>query len=179
MIGPSRMIWPSLAMLSYSWMAARRYRSSSGLTAAGSRPKVPWGERTLAGAEADPTHMHKGGGYRLKNPAPWPEITKTQPLHSLPLVMPDRLWLTWVRVGLFHRSAISLRFSGRSSSCSAWVASSRFRQKGSSHTGLALQLGREKSGEGGKTRVDRCPSSLAPHPAHFPGHVVPFTDLGV
>ena len=43
-MGPSRMIWPSLAMLSYSWMAARRYRSSSGLTAAGSRPKVPWGE---------------------------------------------------------------------------------------------------------------------------------------
>lgn len=55
---------------------------------------------------------------------------------------PRPLWprLTWVRVGLFHRSATSLRFSGRSSSCSAWAASSRFRQKGSSHTGLALQM---------------------------------------
>lgn len=55
-MGPSRMIWPSLAMLSYSWMAARRYRSSSGLTAAGSRPKVPWGEEALAGAGVDGTH---------------------------------------------------------------------------------------------------------------------------
>lgn len=49
------------------------------------------------------------------------------------------LGLTWVRAGLFHRSVISLRFSGRSSSWSAWVASSRLRQNGSSHTGLALQ----------------------------------------
>ena len=54
-MGPSRMIWPSLAMLSYSWMAARRYWSSSGLTAAGSRPKVPWGEEALAGAEVGGT----------------------------------------------------------------------------------------------------------------------------
>ena len=49
------------------------------------------------------------------------------------------LVLTWVRAGLFHRSVISLRFSGRSSSCSAWLASSRLRQNGSIHTGLALQ----------------------------------------
>lgn len=41
------MIWPSLAMLSYSWMAARRYVSSPGLTAAGSRPKVPWGRGNI------------------------------------------------------------------------------------------------------------------------------------
>ena len=61
-MGPSRMIWPSLAMLSYSWIAARRYRSSTGLTAAASRPKVPWGEEVLAGAEADGAHtrVHTG-----------------------------------------------------------------------------------------------------------------------
>lgn len=46
--------------------------------------------------------------------------------------------LTWVLAGLFHRSVISLRFSGRSSSRSACAASSMVRQKGSSHTGLAL-----------------------------------------
>lgn len=50
--------------------------------------------------------------------------------------------LTWVRAGLFQRSVISLRFSGRSSSCSACAASSMFLQKGSSHTGLALPGGR-------------------------------------
>lgn len=71
------------------------------------------------------------------------------------------LWLTWVRVGLFHRSAISLRFSGRSSSCSACAASSRFRQKGSSHTGLALQLG---SGIG----WTRCLHSIASKTRPFP-----------
>ena len=53
-----------------------------------------------------------------------------------------RLCLTWVRAGLFQRSVISLRFSGRSSSCSACAASSMFLQKGSSHTGLALPRGR-------------------------------------
>ncbi len=42
LIGPSLMICPSLAMLSYSWIAARRYRSSSGLEAWGSRPNVPY-----------------------------------------------------------------------------------------------------------------------------------------
>lgn len=51
--------------------------------------------------------------------------------------------LTWVRAGLFQRSVISLRFSGRSSSCSACAASSMFLQKGSSHTGLALPGGEE------------------------------------
>lgn len=58
--------------------------------------------------------------------------------------MGSRWWpcLTWVRAGLFHRSVISLRFSGRSSSCSACAASSMFLQKGSSHTGLALPEGR-------------------------------------
>lgn len=48
------------------------------------------------------------------------------------------LVLTCVRAGLFHRSVISLRFSGRSSSWSAWAASSKLRQNGSSHTGFAL-----------------------------------------
>lgn len=52
--------------------------------------------------------------------------------------------LTWVRAGLFQRSVISLRFSGRSSSCSACAASSMFLQKGSSHTGLALPGGEEQ-----------------------------------
>lgn len=69
--------------------------------------------------------------------------------------------LTWVRVGLFHRSAISLKFSGRSSSCSACAASSRFRQKGSSHTGLALQL---ESGIGWA----RCLHSFASKTRPFP-----------
>lgn len=48
-------------------------------------------------------------------------------------------WRTCVRAGLFHRSVISLRFSGRSSSWSAWLASSRLWQNGSSHTGFALR----------------------------------------
>lgn len=91
------------------------------------------------------THMHtyRVGDHLPENSAPWPVVVKIYPtsIPSLLIVHPcPRLWpwLTWVRVGLFHRSAISLRFSGRSSSCSAWAASSMFRQKGSSHTGLAL-----------------------------------------
>ncbi len=42
LMGPSLMICPSLEMFSYSWIAARRYRSSSGLEAWGSRPNVPY-----------------------------------------------------------------------------------------------------------------------------------------
>lgn len=64
--------------------------------------------------------------------------------------------LTWVRAGLFQRSVISLRFSGRSSSCSACAASSMFLQKGSSHTGLALP-GERSSPQ----RVQRPPENLA------------------
>lgn len=66
--------------------------------------------------------------------------------------------LTWVRAGLFQRSVISLRFSGRSSSCSACAASSMFLQKGSSHTGLALPGGRRNSHQRGQ----RAASSLTP-----------------
>lgn len=66
------MIWPSLAMLSYSWIAARRYLSSSGLTAAGSRPKVPWREGTLAGAGGLTSHADSRGDNPPRSPA-WPQ----------------------------------------------------------------------------------------------------------
>lgn len=71
--------------------------------------------------------------------------------------------LTWVRAGLFQRSVISLRFSGRSSSCSACAASSMFLQKGSSHTGLALP-GKRNSPQHKQTTA----ASLTPSRAWVP-----------
>lgn len=69
--------------------------------------------------------------------------------------------LTWVRAGLFQRSVISLRFSGRSSSCSACAASSMFLQKGSSHTGLALPRGE-------KQPLVQAKSGITPNPIQSP-----------
>lgn len=79
--------------------------------------------------------------------------------------------LTWVRAGLFQRSVISLRFSGRSSSCSACAASSMFLQKGSSHTGLALPGGggRNSHQRAGKER--RYPQPRGCTASSCPGQV--------